>query len=152
MTSFVKKTAQKRCCWNCNIWPNWLTFHQPHYCLYYLQWHTGVCEEMFDVNSKIAQTKLLYLKKFHCQKVDSTRNGKPWRLSVRFQTLTWRLGEMVQNLESPRLCRRVDSPVYTVKPHFLDTCLIKTPHYYRQFALSLGKESPSSVTKSARAT
>ena len=22
-----------------------------------LQWHTGVCDEMFDVNSKIAQTK-----------------------------------------------------------------------------------------------
>ena len=73
---------------------------------------------MFDVNSKIAQTKLLYLKKFHCQKVDSTRNGKPWRLSMRFQTLTWRLGEMVQNLESPGLSARVDSPVYTVKPHF----------------------------------
>ena len=36
---------------------NWLTSHQPHYCLYYLQWHTGVCEEMFDVNSTIAQTK-----------------------------------------------------------------------------------------------
>ena len=97
---------------------------------------------MFDVNSKIAQTKHLYLKKFHCQKVDSTRNGKPWRLSMRFQTLTWRLGEMVQNLESPGLSGRVDSPVYTVKPRFLDTCLIKTPHYYRQFALSLGKESP----------
>ena len=36
---------------------NWLTSHQPHYCLYYLQWHTRVCEEMFDINSKIAQTK-----------------------------------------------------------------------------------------------
>ena len=82
------------------------------------------------------------LKKFHCQKVDSTRNGKPWRLSGRFQTLTWRLGEMVQNLGSPGLSGRVDSPVYTVKPRFLDTCLIKTPHHYRQFALSPGKETP----------
>ena len=27
-------------------------------------------------------------------------------------------------------------------PIFLDTCLIKTPNYYRQFALSLGKDSP----------
>ena len=78
---------------------NWLTSHQPHYCLYYLQWHTRVCEEMFDVNSKIAQTiNAKYLKKFHSQKVDSTRNGKPWWLSTRFQTLTSRLGEMVQNL------------------------------------------------------
>ena len=23
-----------RCCWNCNIWPNWFTSHQLHYCLY----------------------------------------------------------------------------------------------------------------------
>ena len=30
-----KKTAQKRCCWNCNIWPNWLTSHRSNYCLYY---------------------------------------------------------------------------------------------------------------------
>ena len=39
-----KKNVQKRCCWNCYIGPNWLTSH------------TGVCEEMFDVNSRIAQT------------------------------------------------------------------------------------------------
>ena len=30
----------------------------------------------------------------------------------------------------------------TVKPRFTDTLLIRTPHYYKQFALSLGKESP----------
>ena len=29
-----------------------------------------------------------------------------------------------------------------VKPRFMETCLIWTPHYYGQFALSLGKESP----------
>ena len=138
-----EKNCKKRFCWNCNILIL-LAYFPPTTLLLtcILQWHTRVCEEMFDVNSKIAQTKHQYLKKFHCQKVDSTRNGKPWRLSTRFQTLTWRLGEMVQNLESPGLSGRVDSPVYTVKPHFLDTCLIKTPHYYRQFALSLGKESP----------
>ena len=28
-----KKNVRKRCCWNCNIWPNWLTSHQSHYCL-----------------------------------------------------------------------------------------------------------------------
>jgi len=51
-----------------------------------------------------------YLK-FHCQKVESTRNSKLRRLSRRFQTLIWRPGETVQNLESPRLFGSVDSPV-----------------------------------------
>ena len=36
MTSFFGgKKARKRCCFNCNIWPNWSTSHQSHYCLYY---------------------------------------------------------------------------------------------------------------------
>ena len=36
MTSFLgEKKARKRCCFNCNIWPNWFTSHQSHYCLYY---------------------------------------------------------------------------------------------------------------------
>ena len=30
----------------------------------------------------------------------------------------------------------------TVTPHLRDTHLIRTPHYYGQFALSLGIESP----------
>ena len=30
----------------------------------------------------------------------------------------------------------------TVKPRFTDTHLIGTPHYYEQFAVSVGKESP----------
>ena len=51
----------------------------------------------------------MYLK-LYCQKVDSTRNGKLWRLSGRFQTLIWRPGKTVQNLESPGLSGRVDSP------------------------------------------
>ena len=33
-------------------------------------------------------------------------------------------------------------PLGTVKPRFTDTCLIRTPHYYGQFAFSLGTESP----------
>ena len=72
---------------------------------------TGVCEETFDINSKNSLNKAKYLK-FHCQKVESTRNGKLHicRLSVRFQTLIWRPGEMGQNLESPGLSGRVDSP------------------------------------------
>ena len=32
---FGKKKVRKRCCFNCNIWPNWFTSHQSHYCLYY---------------------------------------------------------------------------------------------------------------------
>ena len=30
---------------------------------------------------------------------------------------------------------------------FLDTCLIRAPHYHEQFALSLGKESPYIFSK-----
>ena len=39
------------------------------------------------------------------------RNSKLRRLSGRFQTLIWRPGDTVQNLESPGLSGRVDSPV-----------------------------------------
>ena len=35
----------------------------------------------------------------------------------------------------------------TVRPHLTDNNLIRTPHYYGQFALSLGKESPCIFTK-----
>ena len=53
----------------------------------------------------------MYLKLyFFCHKVNSTRNGKLWWLSGRFQTLIWRPGKTVQNLESPGLSGRVDSP------------------------------------------
>ena len=50
-----------------------------------------------------------YLR-FYCREIESTRNSKLRRLSRRFQTLIWRLGDMVQNLESPGLSGRVDSP------------------------------------------
>ena len=51
---FGEKKARKRCCFNCNIWPNWVTSHQSHYCLYYKLWHTRGCEETFNVNRRIA--------------------------------------------------------------------------------------------------
>ena len=35
----------------------------------------------------------------------------------------------------------------TVKAHSTNTSLIQTPHYYRQFPLSLGKESPYIFSK-----
>ena len=47
---------------------------------------TGVCEETFDINDKNSSNKAKYLK-FHCQKVETTRNGKLTWLSGRFQTL-----------------------------------------------------------------
>ena len=50
-----------------------------------------------------------YLR-FYCREVESTRNRKFQGLSGRFQTLIWRPGDMVQNLESPGLSGRVDSP------------------------------------------
>ena len=46
---------------------------------------TGVCEETFDINSKNSLNKAKYLK-FHCQKVESTRNGKLQRLSRRLSS------------------------------------------------------------------
>ena len=78
--SFVeKKKARRRCCWNCNIWAKWLTYHQSHYCLYY----NGIPE---FVRKRSMLNVVQYLK-FHCQKVESTRNGKLRRLSGRFQTV-----------------------------------------------------------------
>ena len=46
----------------------------------------------------------------YCREVESTRNSKLRQLSGRFQTLIWRPGDTVQNLESPGLSGRVDSP------------------------------------------
>ena len=73
----MTEDARKRCSWQCNIWPDCFTSHQSHYCLYYNMALTQVYEKMFDVNSKIAQTKKIYLK-FHCRKVDSARK---WHFS-----------------------------------------------------------------------
>ena len=67
-----------------------------------LQWHVCVYEETFDANMKIAQTtqntivEILLLERRVCR-----RNGKLPRLSRRFDTLIWRPGDMVQNLEPP---------------------------------------------------
>ena len=85
-----------------------MAYFAPITLLLILQWHTGVCEETFDVNSKIAQTTQSL--KLHCQKVDSTRNGKLRRLSGRFQTLIWRPGETVK-LCLPQECRD-ESEIY----------------------------------------
>ena len=85
-----KKRAKKM--FNCNIWPNWFTSHQ-FLLLLILQWHTGVCEETFTVNRRIAQTTQNIWN--FIVRVESTRNGKLRRLSGRFETLIWRPGETV---------------------------------------------------------
>ena len=66
--------------------------------------HTGVCEETFDVSSKIAQTTQIFQislseSRNYLQEIMQLR-----RLSGRFQTQIWRPGE-----QSPGLSRRVVS-------------------------------------------
>ena len=86
------------------------TVHDIIFCAKKKIGEKGVGVVAFDLIGLLPTNHVKYLKKFHCQKVDSTRNGKPRRLSGRFQNLIWRLGETIQNLESPRLSGRVDSP------------------------------------------
>ena len=54
MTSFVKKTREKDGV-GIVIFDLILAYFVPITLLLILQWHTRVCEETFDVNSKIAQ-------------------------------------------------------------------------------------------------
>ena len=69
-------------------------------------YHTKIYEEMFDVNSKIAQTTQNILK-FIVGKSSLQLNYKLRRISGRFHSLIWRPGDTVQNLESSGLSRRV---------------------------------------------
>ena len=82
---------------NCSIWPNWLTFHQPHYCLYY----DGIPE--FVRKCLMLTVKWLKQRKvFEKITLSESRFYKKWQtmpISARFQTLTWRPGETVQKLE-----------------------------------------------------
>ena len=86
-------------------------------CRYFkLSWNTTALSQSncsnfscSSIKQENSSNKAKYLK-FHFAKVESTRNGELRRLSGRFQTLIWRPGEMVQNLESPGLSGRVDSP------------------------------------------
>ena len=69
-------------------------------------YHTEIYEEMFDVNTKIAQTTR-NIEKFIVGKLSLQLNYKVQRISGRFHSLIWRPGDTVQNLESPGLSRRV---------------------------------------------
>ena len=70
----------------------WLVYFPLITIFFILQCHTRVSEKTFDVNSKIAQTTLIT---WNYRNVQSKRNGKLRRLSWRFQTLIWRLGDTV---------------------------------------------------------
>ena len=80
-----KQNARKRCCWRCNT--TWLVYFPRITLLLILQWHTGVYEEMFIVDIKIAWT----MQKVKILPLESQvywRNGKLQQLSQRFHTLT----------------------------------------------------------------
>ena len=61
-----------------------------------------------------------------------------WQTRLKFRSFPVYLPMLVLAKETSRRSQVFCS---TVHPHFTDTRLIRTPHYYRQFALSLGKES-----------
>ena len=86
------KKCIKRCCGNCNIWANWFTSHQSQYCLLC----NGIPEFVRECSMLTVKSwnNAKYSKKFYCRKVHSTRIGKLWRLSGRFQTLICRPGEI----------------------------------------------------------
>ena len=97
---------------------SWLVYFLPITLLW--QWHVRVYKETFSVNIKIAQT-MQNIWNSACEQTAWLfgillseiqvywRNGKLRGLSGRFHTLIWRPGNTVQNLESPRLSRRVNS-------------------------------------------
>ena len=63
-----KKNAWKRCCWNCNIWPDRFTSHQSHYRSYYNGISEFVMKRWIYFNSKIAQTTQINIWNFIVRK------------------------------------------------------------------------------------
>ena len=55
MTSFVKKKTRKKEVVGIVTF-DLIGLLPTNHSIAYIQWHTGVCEETFDVNSKIAET------------------------------------------------------------------------------------------------
>ena len=97
MMSFVeKKNVRKRCCWNCNIWPNWFTSHQSNYCLYY----NGIPEFVRKRSmSTVKQLKknVQYLK-FHCWIY------KKWQTSAIIREISDSNLETARNGSKPGVC------------------------------------------------
>ena len=111
MTTFVQKSIQKNVVGIVPFVPDWFTSHQSHYCLYY----NGIPGFLRKGSMLNSSNNAKYLK-FGWQKVESIRNCKLRQLSGRFQTLIWRPGETVQNLESSGLSGRVDSTAVRITP------------------------------------
>ena len=106
----MTQNTQKRCCWHCNIILTCLAYFPPITLLYY----NGIPEFYMR---KCSILTLKYVKQCKMVEILLTesqiyrRNGKLQRLSRRYSCymLIWRQGDVVQNLESPGLSRRVAS-------------------------------------------
>ena len=108
MTSFVKKKTCEKDVVEIVTFDLISLLPTNHTLLLILQWHTGVSEETFVVNRKIAQQRnfeIFFFRKSILQEICKLR-----QLFERFQTLMWKPGQTVQNLESPGFSGRVDSP------------------------------------------
>ena len=105
----MPEDARKRCSWQCNIWPDCFTSHQSYYCLYYNMAITQVYEKACNVNSKIAQT-MQSIWNFIVEKSTLQENGTSVIIrEISDSKFIWKLGDAVQNLESPGFPGRDDS-------------------------------------------
>ena len=87
-----------------------------HIIAYIRIWHTKVYEKTFNVKSKIAQT-MQNIWNFIVKKSTLQENGTSviiWEISD--SKFIWKLGDAVQNLESPGFPGRVDSTDTQVRP------------------------------------
>ena len=104
-----KKKARKRCCWNCNIWPNWFTYHQSRYCLYY----NGIPE--FVRKRTMLTIKLLKQRKIFEISLSDSRIYKKWKTSAIIREISDSNLETGRNdsksqVKSPGLSGSVNSP------------------------------------------
>ena len=70
-----KKNARKRCCWNCNIWPNWFTSHQSYCCLYYNGLPEIVRKRSMSTVKQVKQRKIFEIS------LSESRIYKKWQIS-----------------------------------------------------------------------
>ena len=147
MTSFVQKLlldsnchefaitqdAQKRCCWHCNIWPDWFTSHQETNHIIILQWHTAVYEETFDVNISMAQTMP---NSWHFI-VGKSSLLKKWQTLAIIQEISF------SNLETGRYGQKpgVSQIIQESWQHSLSALLVQIPVQYDTWVLTIQRAS-----------
>ena len=84
MTSFVeKKNARKRCCWNCNIWPNWFTSYQSQYWLNYNSIPEFVGKSLMFTVKYLKQHKIFEIS------LSQSQIFKEWQTS----TIIWEISD-----------------------------------------------------------